>query len=351
MTVAEAVAFYLSWRAVPHAPAVPGRPRKARFICDTTLDDYDQKSKPLAKFFGDRKLADIRPEHFSDYQVARLTAHGYTRFYGAREVASPAGPIKINAELAFLKRLMKMGGCWTGELEMYYEPFQEDDPETQRALDLDQQEHFLRTAASNPRWHPVWWYALAALHLNFSSDEMRTLRFGDINLAYQTASVNPSYGKNRVRRRTNTIEDGACLWALQQIMQRAGELCASNEKYKGPQPHYFLWPRRVRKNLYDPERPMGETGLRKIFEEVRAAAELPWFPFNGFRHTSLTRLAELGAPEHLMERRAGHIGRKMMRRYVQIGEQAQRLMLRETLSRKPPQSVRDGQRQQRFSGS
>jgi len=335
MTLDEAIEFYLIWRT---APVALGRVR-LKFISPRTLKDYGQKGKALRKFLGTTRLGDITLEDLRGFQAARLNADGFTRFYGKREVASPAGAIKINSELALLKKLMKMAMCWSPELEMYYLPFQEEEPEMQRALDRQQQARFLKTAASNPRWHSIWWYALAALHLTFSSDEMRTLRIGDINVAHQLVGVNPAFGKNFARRRTVTVEDGACMWALQKLMERAEQLCASWKDYRGPQPHHFLFPLRVVKNLYNPELPMGETGLRKPFDETRAQADLRFFQFNSFRHTGLTRLAEAGVPPYIMEKRAGHIGSKMMRRYVQIGEQAQRLAMQAAFAKKPSGSV------------
>jgi integrase len=169
---------------------------------------------------------------------------------------------------------------------------------------------------------------------------MRTLRLGDINLHHQTVSVNNNYGKNFARRRTNTIEDGACGWALDRLMDRARQLGATTEKYRGPQPQYFLFPRRVVRNLYDPELPMGETGLRKLFEEVREKAGVPWFEFNAFRHTGATRLAESGISPYILEERMGHVGPKMMRRYVQISQQAQRTAVRNACAKKPVVSIK-----------
>lgn len=339
MSFSEAVEFYLNWRS---APAAPGR--RIQFVGPRTLKDYRQKAKALEKFFGDMKLEDIRYENLTGYQEARLTANGYTRFYGQREVASPAGAIKINSELALLKRLMQMARCWTPELEMYYDPFQQMETDEQKALSPEEQETFLKTAAALPRWYPVWWYGLVALHLTFSSDEMRTIRLGDINLHHQIVAVNNNYGKNSSRRRRVTIEDGACAWALGQLMERAQQLGATAEKYKGSQPHYFLFPRRIVRGLYDPELPMGETGLRKLFEEVREKAGVPWFHFNAFRHTGATRWAESGLPPYILQQRMGHVGPKMMRRYVQIGEQAQRTAIRNACVKKPVVSIREGER-------
>lgn len=341
MSFTEASDFYLDWRSA--VPVLPGR-RREGFVGKRTLKDYHQKAKALKKFFGEMKLENIRVCNMDAYQTARLNADGYTRFYGKREASSPAGGITINAELSFLKRLMEMAGCWTPEHELYYAPFQQQESDEQKALDPEQQETFLKTAAALPRWYPVHWYALVALHLTFSSDEMRTIRLGDINMHHQTVSVNNNYGKNSARRRTNTIDDGACGWALQRLMERAQQLGATNERYRGAQPQYFLFPGRLVKNLYDPELPMGETGLRKIFEEVRAKAGVPWFHFNAFRHTGATRLAESGISPYILEERMGHVGPKMMKRYVQISQQAQRIAVRNACAKKPVVSIREGER-------
>ena len=347
MSFSEAVTFYLNWRSA--APALPGR-RQERFVGARTLKDYKQKAKALEKFFGEMKLENIKAENFTGYQEARLNADGYTRFYGDREVSSPAGGIKINSELALLKRLMVMAQCWTPTHQLYYEPFQQQDPDEQKALSPDEQETFLRSAASRPRWYPIWWYALVATHLTFSSDEMRTIRLGGINEVSQIVSVNPRYGKNATRRRNVTVEDPACMWALQRLKERAAELGATATKYKGPQPHYFLFPRRVVKNLYDPELPMGETGLRKLFEEVREHAGVPWFNFNAFRHTGATRLAEAGISPYILEERMGHVGQKMMKRYVQIGQQAQRMAVRNAVQKRPVVSIREGDTMRKVRG-
>ncbi len=72
-----------------------------------------------------------------------------TRRYGQREVLSTAGVIKINSEIAVLKKLMLMAQCWTPELAMYYLPFKQQEP-VQRALSAEEQARFLSTAASSP---------------------------------------------------------------------------------------------------------------------------------------------------------------------------------------------------------
>ena len=336
MTFCQAIEFYLEWRTAPLAPSLAG---SCQYVGNRTLKDYHQKAKTLKKFFGAMPLDTIHVWHLKEYQKARLTADGFTRAYGERIVPSPASGNKINDELELLKKLMRMAMCWTPDLEMYYKPFRGNQPEVQRALSLEEQSRFLSTAAKHPRWHPVWWYALVAIHLTFSSDEMRTLRIGDINMPFQLVTVNPHFGKNVNRRRTNSVEDGAVLWALQNLIDRAADLCRSNPEYKPGSPHYFLFPRRLVRYRYAPDLPMGETGLRKPFDEVCVASELEWFPFNGFRHTGATRLAERNVPRFILKKRMGQISEKVLDKYVQIGEQAERIEMKKAFEKKPSLSV------------
>jgi len=86
---------------------------------------------------------------------------------------------KVNAGLGIVERFLRLSGCWTSELERYYNRLIEDESEIPRALEPDEQENFLDVAEYNPEWHIVFWYSLLALHTGFSSDELRTLRQGD----------------------------------------------------------------------------------------------------------------------------------------------------------------------------
>jgi integrase len=72
---------------------------------------------------------------------------------------------------------------------------------------------------------------------------------------------------------------------------------------------------------------MGETGLRKQFDAVRIAAGVPWFRFNGWRHTAITRLAEAGVPIATIMQRSGHVTMKMSEHYTHISEQAHRFAI------------------------
>lgn len=297
---------------------------RARYKAFRTVRDYKTKLKALTKFFGELELQEIHLGNFRAYQKARLTNSDGTW-------AHPAGSRKVNAELGIVERFLRLSGCWTPELERYYNRLIEDESEIPRALEPDEQEYFLDTAESNPDWHIVFWYSLTALHTGFSSDELRTLRQGDSNLRHQILAVNRRYGKNKWRRREIPITDSRCAWALERLMDRSIELV-------GRSPEHYLFPARIRVNLFDGLHHMSDTGIRKQFDAVRLAADVPWFCQNGWRHTAITRFAEAGVPIATIMARAGHCSPKMTQHYTHISMQAERLAM-QSMNRKPVISI------------
>ena len=243
------------------------------------------------------------------------------RFSNERNLwAHTAGADKINQELGLQLRIMRLGDAFTSDIEKCYRTLQADECEIPKALSPQEQERFLEVAESRPEWEVVRWYALVALHIAFSSDEMRTLRQGDINLRHQIIAVNRRHGKNKHRRREVPMTDSSCVWALAQLMERSYRLA-------GKSPELYLFPARVSRGKFDGSFHMGETGIRKQFEAVRDLAGVPWFHLNGWRHTAITRMAEAGISIAIIMARAGHCSPKMTAHYTHISEQAERMAM------------------------
>jgi integrase len=328
MTFREAAKSFLDTITSPVPNAA------ARYKAARTLKDYQGYFKTLGVFFGDLRLEEIHIGHIFEYQRTRSTGEGFTRRIGNRKgaplVPSPAGPVRINAELGKLKKLMKMADCWNKGLDGCYQRFQIISEDIPRALSLEEQERFLALASCNPAWRTLYLYSLVTLASTFSTDEMRTLRIGDVNVLHRQLAVNRKFGKNSFRRRINFVEDPSALWALEQLLHQAKERGAT-----GPQ--HYLFPQRNGPKSWNPDKHMSDTGLRKQFEPCRDATGVHWFKLNGWRHTAITRLAESGVPWPYIMRQAGHVQPHMTEHYTHISEQAQRAALR----RKPPTSVPD----------
>jgi integrase len=307
MSFAQASEVFLDWLSSPMSP------QDARYRSFRTMRDIRTKLKALAKFFGPLKLSEIHIGHLREYQKTRFTN-------GRGLWAHTAGANKVNAETGLVLRIMKLGEAYTPTIEKYFVTLRVDECEIPKALTPDEQDRFLGVAKDLPGCELVYWYSLVALHVAFSSDELRTLRQGDVNMAHQTISVNRRAGKNKHRRRTVPITDASALWALERLLERSIRLV-------GHSPQLYLFPARIARNSFTGERHMGETGMRKQFEAVRQAADLESFCFNGWRHTAITRMAEAGIPIATIMARAGHCSPKMTAHYTHISEQAERQAL------------------------
>jgi integrase len=311
---------------------------RIRYIAGRTHKDYKYQLALAGQFFDQLELGRIHIGHFKEYQRRRSSGEGFVRRVGGRrkgwmEVPTAAGPKRINDELGLVRRILEAANLWTPQLNYLYRELSEPESEIPKALSPVEQEHFLKTAASNTEWHVIWWYSLVVLDTTFSSDEMRTLRQGDINLAQRVLSVNRQHGKNKYRRRTVPIEDADCLWALERLLERSYELV-------GRSPAFYLFPIRRGRRYYG-DSPISPTGLRKPFEAVRDRAGLPWFCINGLRHTAISRMAEEGEAIATIMRRAGHTTPKMTDHYTHISEQAERAMLSRRWDKKHPRPVTD----------
>jgi len=321
MGFTEAARQFLESRAI-----LADNGRNLRIVAPRTYEDYEQEIHMATQFFGELRLDQIEPHHFRSYQQMRASGEGFVRRMGGKRKgfelkATTCGAAKINDELELVKRVMVEAGAWTAQHVARYRKLQEPASDIPRALSRIEQEHFLGTAARNPEWNRIYWYSLVARATTFSSDEMRTIRQGDINFAFQILRVNNNHGKNNYRRREIPIADPDCMWALERLVEYS-------RSQVGDHPSYYLFPKSTVRGRYNGLEPTGRHGcLRPLFEEVRDYAGLGWFRLNGWRHTAITNLAEEGVPIAVIMSLAGHISPKMTAHYTHISEQAQRLHL------------------------
>ena len=308
---------------------------------DTTSDSYQQYVRALKLFFADMTLRDIRLDHLTAYQKARFAgAEPFIRYRRpqdakARQVGDtiipakgvtpcPAKPKKVNQELGTLIRILKRTGLWTEQHSDLYQQLPEDIAEIPRALAPEEQHRWLEAAMSHPRWQVVFWYSLLAFDTCMSTNEIRSLRLQDINLPLRTVTVPVAGSKNKYRHRTILMGDQSAFSALECLIQRANKLGSCR-------PDHYLFPwrlsagtwddtRTTRLGVYDPTKSMGESGIKKAWEEVRQATGLTWFRQYDCRHTAITRLAEAGVALPFIMKRAGHVSKQMTEHYTHLAE-------------------------------
>jgi integrase len=294
----------------------------ARYIRKTTEHSYRQYVSSLNLFFGNLSLAHIHLGHLRQYQEARVS--GSPPFVRKRRpnknvepAPCPVTPKKVNQELSILKMIMRRAGCWAQEMDDFYQPFREDQGEIQRALIPDEQRLWLDCCQLKEAWHVVGWYSVLAFETSMSTNEIRSLRVGDINLTARIINIPAAGAKNRFRQRTIPIHSADGLWAAEQLLHRASYLGARS-------PQHFLFPFRRPPAEFDPTRPMTVSGIKRSWNEIRAASGLTWFRPYDTRHTAITRWAEGGIRPEIIRAMAGHVSERMMLHYVHICEAAMR---------------------------
>ena len=310
-----------------------------------TVDGYRQYIRSLNLFFGEMRLLDILDDSLSyitAYQKARFAgAEPFIRYRRpqdakARRVGDtiipakgatpcPEKPKKVNQELGALIRILKRAGLWTEHHSDVYDELIEEIEELPRALTPDEQNLWLTTAKSRERWQIVHWYSLLMLHTAMSTNEIRALRLGDINLSMRSIQIPIEGAKNKHRYRPIDASNPWAAWALEQLLHRADELGSRD-------PQHYLFPWRIsagawneshstRVGIYDPTRPMSESGIKKAWNEVRAESGITWFRQYDLRHTAITRMAEAGMSSSFIRKQAGHVSQRMQDHYTHLSQQ------------------------------
>ena len=344
-----------SFRGVPGAIT-------ARYIRAKTEDCYSQYVASLNLFFGQLPLEKIHLGHLREYQEARISgaAPWFVRYRRPQDAKPrhlkdgtmlapkgkqpcPAKPKQINQELCILKMILRRAGCWSEEMDEFYERLEEEISDIPRALSPEEQRRWLDVAGLKERWWLVRWYSELAFATSMGTNEMRSLRIGDVNLIHEMVNVPPAGAKNSYRARSIPLLTAEAKWAAEQLLNRARALGAS-------EPQHYLFPFRQRCNPegkqmrcgietpdFDPARPMTVSGITKAWNEVRTASGLTWFRAYDTRHTALTRWAESGMDIPMLLALAGHVSLRMLRHYVHIGDQAKRRALAVAMHQTAPQ--------------
>lgn len=326
MPFTEAASVFLD-----NAAAIQTKHRVAQFLRASTLGSYQQYAKSLCLFFGDTALEAITPNMIRKYQELRLNGEECfmrPRRPGAPVMACPAGPKKVNQELALLKRIMTRAGCWRDIVAEYYAPLlEEQDDDIERALTPQEQGMWLSVAASRPQWQLVYWYSLLAFGTTMSSSELRMLRLGDVSLQHRTITVSRAAAKCNGRQRVISLVTAEELWAAECLLERARRCGASS-------PLHYVFPLRERGPHagWNPEKPMSNSGIKKPWEEVREASGLKRFRIYDTRHTGGTRLAEAGVNISVIKARMGHLTQHMHEHYCRIAEPIQRQQIQDAFA-------------------
>jgi integrase len=263
----------------------------------------------LKKFFGKIILRDITPGHLRGYQIARI--HNALRVNG-QEIhpwKRKAGNSIINHELSVVGQMLTFAKLWH-RCKPYYFPLPQKSWSPREVLSEEDEEQLWRTAAKHPEAALAYWCATITNNTTASGIELRGLRLKHIFMTSQIAEIYipEDSVKNDSRPRRISL-NGPARWAVSECLKRAIKLGAC-------EPDHFLFPFRVKRNLYDPTRPPSRWFLRKSWEKLRAATGFLELNPHDLRHQCITKMLENGVNPETVIAIAGHVGRKMMEYYA-----------------------------------
>ncbi|MDT5122194.1 MAG: hypothetical protein QOC96_1676 [Acidobacteriota bacterium] len=268
----------------------------------------------------------VKPrEFFQATSLNRISAEMILDYREWRSAQS-VGPTIINMEVGVLRRILKRAKLWH-RLADDVKPLRE--PHTiGRAMTPEQKKKLLETAAKRPEWETAYWAAILALNTTMRGCELRSLRWADIDFRYRTLTINKSKTEAGERVLPLTQDAYNVLAKLRARAEMFGKVEPSHFVFAG-----FKATGRFDGNMivemqitsFDPNRPIG--GWRKAWRKLTSKAGLSGLRFHDLRHHAITELAESGESEQTILEIAGHVDRRMLKRYSHIRLEAKRKAL------------------------
>lgn len=253
-------------------------------------------------------LADVHIGHIEQYQ--RVNRQGY-------HAAS------INHDINALSQVMRRAGLWT-PIHEHYRPLPLPETDPPKVMSEAEEDRFFEFAArkDNEESWLAYWVASLTNNSTASGKELRMLQLGSIDLEgdpFPYFQV-PKNMKNPNRpRRIPLNERGVEI--MGRILKRADKMGSSR-------PEHYLFPLRIKRNLFDPTKPASESWIRyrwkllvdnarntcaECDQEKSGCGCLKFKPILTFqlkphnlRHQSITKMLDSGAPIEVVRQIAGH---------------------------------------------
>jgi integrase len=291
------------------------------YISTKTHHEYKLNIKTLAAFFGELRLQEIDADLVRAYQRTRKLK---------------CGAFAINHECGVLCQIRKRIGLPIED----YQPLPLPKQERGRALADEERSRLLRVAKTNPSWEAAYLATTISVNTTAGPKEVATLRLQDSDLERDVIRVQPGGAKNVHRMRTIPLNDESRA-AVKVALARAKRLGSIK-------PEHYLFPFRKKSgnrhsgaDHYDPTR--HQTSFKTAWLALRRAANIQNFRMYDLRHHAITALLENPEiSEETAEDIAGHISRRMKKRYSHIRMKYRRAAVEAIAPKKPAAKVGKG---------
>jgi integrase len=304
-----------------------------------TREMHNNSLAHLKPHFAKLLVQDVKPEHISRYQRARL-----------KEGASPKS---VNLEVELLRLILKKHKRWAAiadEVMMLRTP-----KDVGRELS-DDETHRLLTAIQASVSRSLYPAFIMSTHTGLRNKELRLLKWRQVDLIDGSVTVGESKTEGGSGRLVPLSETAL------------GALKGWRAKFPDAQPNHFVFPSesygligkegtfggKVAPYQTFPDRPIGSWKSAWKSAKKAAGVECRW---HDMRHTAVSRVAAGGATDGTLQDIFGWMSPDMIRRYSHIRNKAKREAVavldgprnRKRPPQNPPQRVQSPQK--RSTGS
>jgi hypothetical protein len=298
-----------------------------KYIAESSEETYREYAWALGMFFGELKLKDIHDGNIRQFQDDRANCRGGWK--------KKCGQNRIHKEVGLLLRMLRAAHLWTDDLDDAYDQLPLEHTDVPRAMDPEQEAHWLASCLWDEEWHWVYHYSRVALQTCASTFELRMERLVDLSTRHWTMRVGPEASKNKFRNRTIPLESDEVRESVEYLLRRAFDFgCRQPEHYWMP------FGSNSRRGDLDVARPMTKHCIKGTWNKVRVKSQILWLRPYDMRHTAITRMAERGVPIAVIMAFAGQISPRMQQHYTTVSMQAKRGWAQDVWLRKAPSSVR-----------
>jgi integrase len=194
-----------------------------------------------------------------------------------------------------------------------------------KALTEDDKQRTLKTAGMRPEWQTAHLAAILCLNTTARGCELKGLQWADVDLFSRTMKIRKS--KTAAGKRTIPLTS-VTLAALARLRARA-------ESFRPVDPSHYVLAALAPKFKFNDTKIVGYSlagynptrhinSWRTAWRALTKKAGIPGFRFHDLRHCAITSLAERGAADSTIMAIAGHVSRKMLKRYSHARMEAKR---------------------------
>lgn len=257
--------------------------------------------------------------HFGRMLLTDITADDIARYQAARKATEASGRT-INMEVGTLRSILRRHRLWANlQPDVRMHKTRED---VGRALGADEQ-HRLLTACRKSRSRSLYPAVLLSLHTGLRNGELRQLCWHQLDLMERTLTVGRSKtrgGEGRVIPLSRLSSECMQEWRSRFPDAEPSHCVFPSERY-GLDGANGLKDGKAVPYEIRPSVPIGSWKVAWTAARETARVDCRW---HDLRHTFVSTLAEGQASDTTIMDLAGHVSRRMMKRYSHTGNAAKR---------------------------